>query len=541
MSGREGRRPLGRTGRVWAVRAGVVALVLGGVGVPSAYAIAGATPTGAVAAATVKLDVTVADHEARACSGALVNRRWVVTAKSCFQPAPGAPVVTGTPAWTTKATVGRVDLTGTAGRVVAVDWLEPHPDRDVVLARLAEPVDGVATVGLASTAPAVGQELTVAGYGRTATSLVPDTAHAATYTVTAVAAGTIDIQATGAGSTICKGDAGGPALRATATGVELVAIHHTAYQGGCLGSATTRQGATETRVDVLRDWIGRTINASGIDLDGNGRADVFWASPNDGRWRVSADGTAPWSVINGAGVLPASWYRFGDLNGDGKDDVFLAHPDGRWLVSYSGTSGWVQTGKDPNAAGNVKLGDLNGDGKDDIFWAWAADGNWRVTYDGGATNWSIINNGGAIGTERFQLGDVNGDGKDDVFLPNSDGRFLVSYSGTSAWTSLGSDTNPQGNVKLGDMNGDGKDDIFWAWPVDGNWRVLYQGESNWKIINNGGALGTERFQLADLDGDGKDDVFLANSDGRWLVSYGGTTGWHTLNGDGESAGQVVVR
>ncbi|MFC8193724.1 FG-GAP-like repeat-containing protein [Cellulomonas sp. NPDC057328] len=489
----------------------------------------------------MKLDVKVADREARACSAALVNRRWVVTAKSCFQGTPGATVARGTPAWATTATVGRVDLTRTDGRVVGVDWLEPHPDRDVVLARLSEPVDGVAPVKVAETPPTPGEELTVTGYGRTASTLVPDTAHAATYTVTSVVAGTIDIEPVGSAGAICKGDAGGPSLRATANGIELAALHHTAYQGGCLGSSDARQGATETRLDDIRDWIGRTLNASGIDLDGNGRADVFWASPTDGRWRVSADGTAPWAELGGPGVLPASWYRFGDMNGDGRDDVVLAPPDGRWLVSYSGTSPWVQMGRDANAAGNVKLGDLNGDGKDDIFWAWAADGNWRVTYDGGATDWKIINNGGALGTERFQLGDLDGDGKDDVFLANSDGRFLVSYGGTTGWTQVGRDTNPGGNVKLGDLNGDGKDDIFWAWPVDGNWRVLYDGATDWKIINNGGALGTERFQLADMDGDGKDDVFLANSDGRWLVSYGGTTGWHLLNQDAASAGQVIVR
>ena len=51
------------------------------------------------------------------------------------------------------------------------------------------------------------------GYGRTSRDLVPDTAHAARYTVAGVAAGTIEIQADESGATICKGDAGGPALR----------------------------------------------------------------------------------------------------------------------------------------------------------------------------------------------------------------------------------------------------------------------------------------------------------------------------------------
>ncbi|MBD7917824.1 VCBS repeat-containing protein [Cellulomonas sp. Sa3CUA2] len=313
----------------------------------------------------------------------------------------------------------------------------------------------------------------------------------------------------------------------------IVSIERLRTSCGHTESIPTPSGTTPAALPAAK-------NASGIDLDGNGKADAFWNSPNDGRWRVSFDGKTSWTAINGAGVLPSSWYRFGDVDGDGRDDVMLAPPDGRWLVSYGGTTAWSSIGQDPNAAGNVKLGDLNGDGKDDVFWAWAHDGNWRVQY-AGTSGWTIINNGGGFGTESYQLADVNGDGKDDVFLAHPDGRWLVSYGGTSPWASLGQDTNAAGNVKLGDLNGDGKADVFWAWAHDGNWRVQYTGTSGWNIINNGGTLGTERFQLADMNGDGKDDVFLSNSDGRWLVSYGGTTGWDRINSANEAPGQVLVR
>jgi len=188
----------------------------------------------------------------------LLSASWVISAASCFAEVEGAGLSAGAPKWVTTATVGRVDLTGTAGTVVAVDRIVPHPERDVVLVHLASPVTGVAPVQLATTPPEAGDELTVIGFGRTAQQLVPDTAHAAMYTVGAVAAGTLDIAPAQDGAAICKGDAGGPALRTTSTGVELVAIHHTAYQGGCLGATSTRQGATETRVDGLGDWVDRS-------------------------------------------------------------------------------------------------------------------------------------------------------------------------------------------------------------------------------------------------------------------------------------------
>ena len=276
----------GRTGLMgvrqgWAFRIGATAAVLAGVGVPAAYAVNGAAPSGAVAAATVKVDV----GGKGACSGALISPWWVITAKSCFEETTGTAVVKGAPKVTTTATIGRVDLTGSTGKVVGVSLVVPHADRDVVLARLASPVTDVAPVKVASTAPVVGNTLTVTGYGRTTTSLVPDTAHSAAYAVTSVAAGTLDIQASAAGATICKGDAGGPALRTTSTGVELVAIHHSAYQGGCLGATNTLQGATETRLDNLRDWITQTTQVAPIKYVYTANGGQVWEAASNNGWK----------------------------------------------------------------------------------------------------------------------------------------------------------------------------------------------------------------------------------------------------------------
>jgi hypothetical protein len=431
------------------VRTAVVALALGAVGVPSAFAVAGAVPTGVAATATVKLDVALRGPEPRACSGALLSRWWVVTAKSCFQTVPGAAVAAGAPARATTATVGRVDLTGTAGRVVAVDRLQPHPDRDLVLARLSSPVDGVAPVRLAATPPVVGQELTVTGFGRTATSLVPDTSHAATYTVTAVGGSTIDIQASGAGATICKGDAGGPALRATAGGVELVAIHHTAYQGGCVGSAGTLQGATETRVDDLRAWISRYApsTSSGTETVGVREATVWHLNDQN-------DGSAPERKF-GYGNL-GDTVVVGDWNGDGIDTIGVWR-SGVWYLNDQNDGSapeHVFPYGDPHHVPVV--GDWNGDGVDTVG---VRDGSvWHLNdqNDSSAPERKFVYGEAA---HRPVVGDWNGDGVDTVGVRDGSVWHLNDQNDGSAPEDKFVYGDAYHVPVVGDWNGDGVDTV----------------------------------------------------------------------------------
>lgn len=300
----------------------LVAFVGGGV-VPAAHAVVGPVPAGAVAAATVKID-TAGDPDAapgqlreRSCSGALVSPRWLITAASCFADSGGAPVAAGLPTWATTATVGRTDLGGSTGHVVTVDLVVPHPERDVVLVRLASAVADLAPVVLASTPPMTGDTLTVAGYGRTATELVPDTAHSASFRVSAVGAATFDIQADD-DATLCKGDAGGPTLRTTSGGgVELVGVHHTSYQGGCLGATSTRRDATETRVDDLRGWIGTYTDTT--SACGPVRAATPASAFGDGQLIRTPDGTI--SVVAGGAKHPLSYAQWSAMGLRGYTDV----------------------------------------------------------------------------------------------------------------------------------------------------------------------------------------------------------------------------
>ncbi|RGD56657.1 hypothetical protein DR950_01575 [Kitasatospora xanthocidica] len=204
---------------------------------------------------TAKLDI---GNGQRACSGALIDPYWIVTAASCFADNPAQPttVPAGPPTLKTTATVGRTDPT-TTGQVRDIAELVPRTDRDLVMARLATPVTDITPLAVATTAPAPGETLRVAGYGRTKADWVPDKLHTAAFGVNGVTATGIAITGTApAGAALCKGDTGGPALRGTGSTAQLVAVGSTSWQKGCLGSAeTTRSGAVGTRTDDLGDWI----------------------------------------------------------------------------------------------------------------------------------------------------------------------------------------------------------------------------------------------------------------------------------------------
>lgn len=224
-----------------------------------AQAVSGAPAKNGDHAFTARLDI---GNGKRACSAALVDREWLLSAASCFADNPDASpeVPAGAPALKTTATIGRTDLTTTTGQVRNVVQLVPHPDQDLVLARLASPVTGITPVALSATAPAAGEELRVAGYGRTKDEWAPLRLHTGTFSVDSASATQIAITGKD-GAAVCKGDTGGPAFREAGGSVQLVGVNSRSWQGGCFGAdkAETRTGAIGTRIDTLRTWINANV------------------------------------------------------------------------------------------------------------------------------------------------------------------------------------------------------------------------------------------------------------------------------------------
>lgn len=176
----------------------------------------------------------------------------------------------------------------------------------------------------------------------------------------------------------------------------------------------------------------------------------------------------------------------------------------------------------------LDVADVDGDGKGDVFAYEPSNGAWLVSY-AGISAWTVVNHG-TLDRNRTWLADMNGDRKADVFTQFPDGRWMVSHSAKESWVQYnGSLALDPARTRLGDLNGDLKADVL-AFSADGVWRVSYGGNTAWQVVNNGAFNPPERTWLADMNGDGRDDVFAQLPDGRWMVSHSASSAWTQLNG-----------
>ncbi|MFE0737469.1 trypsin-like serine protease [Streptomyces sp. NPDC058855] len=285
--------------------------------------------------------LTVGDSK-RMCTSVLVDPNWVLTAKSCLadNPAESNTVTAGAPKEKTTVTVGRTDLATSGGHTTDITQLVPHPDRDLVMARLAQPATTVTPVALSATAPTAGEELTVAGFGRTGTEWAPSKVHTAVFTAGSPADTGLPLTAkTPADATVCKGDAGAPALRTENGKPALVALGSRSSQAGCLGTpATDNLGAWDTRTDNARDWIQQTralVTGWKTEAVVQGGTKLFQGIRlADGTWTDFADVEAKAGPIGGVRASTVAGIN-GDthivaLGGDGKLRHTLRRADGTW-------------------------------------------------------------------------------------------------------------------------------------------------------------------------------------------------------------------
>ncbi|MBD0744929.1 trypsin-like serine protease [Streptomyces sp. CBMA152] len=243
----------------------------------------------------------------------------------------------GKPEVKTTVTVGRADLTQATGSVQEAVELVPRPDRDVVMVKLAQRVpESVAKpVKVAIKAPAEGEQLQVAGFGRPKTEWVPSKLHTSLFTVASTDPASVALHGS-ENAVICQGDVGAPAVRGTGDSAELVALNIRSWQGGCLGTdeSEKRTSALDARLGNLAAWVSTVAFR-----DAAAAPAVTVAGDDNGDAVGSGSYSAPKKLTDGWNFTQTTT---GDFTGDGKTDLTARTASGDlrlWVGNGNGTFG----------------------------------------------------------------------------------------------------------------------------------------------------------------------------------------------------------
>ncbi|MFJ9347201.1 FG-GAP-like repeat-containing protein [Streptomyces sp. NPDC101237] len=496
--------------------AGVLAagLATGLLGASPARSVAGDQVADDADQFTVKLHIAFGKENERACSGTLVDAQWVLTSASCFaaDPQHATKLTAGKPPYPTVVTAGG-DRPAKAPEKQQVLQLIPHPDRDLVMARIDDPsienpLDGpfpdIAAAQLGSAAPAQGDRLRAVGYGRTRSEWAPGKAHAGEFGVDSVAATTLALSPT-SGASLCPGDAGGPVLDA---GGDLTAVVTASWDGGCFNSAETRTGAVATRVDDIADWVQRVRMTtrqkavrdamSTADFNGDGRTDVVAQLADDSIqvFYTRPDGTLQFgTVLRALGRPGIQEILAGDFDDVPGPEVISVHDNGDLFMGQRGlipALWWTRTKLWTDAAWKELLPAAvlhsSVKARDTLLFQWP-DGS-LYSYKRDAAG-KLVNQKKAMWPdktwkkEHIATGDFTGDGRDDIAAVASDGSlslYPAKADGTfdkarSMWS--GKDWTSFRPLLSGDFNGDGKADIAY---------MEVNGQLSWFAGNGKGGL-----------------------------------------------------
>ncbi len=275
------------------------------------------------------------------------------------------------------------------------------------------------------------------------------------------------------------------------------------------------------------------------DLDGDGDPDVLSTSmySNEIAWYENTDGYGSFSdpkVIEEDGANPMSVFAT-DLDGDGDADVlFASNADGEiaWYENTDEQGGFSSKNVISNnvdGARAIYAADLDSDGDKDVLSASSSFGGvnkiaWYRNTAGGFASQNVISKN-IKGAKSVFAVDVDGDGDQDVLSASQNDGKIAWYENTSGYGTFSDQkeisTTAAGahSVYTADLDGDGDQDVLaafdklaWYENVDAQGTFSAQ-----KVISSSGQFGA--VFAADLDADGDPDVLSSSRKGDRIAWY----------------------
>ena len=221
-----------------------------------------------------------------------------------------------------------------------------------------------------------------------------------------------------------------------------------------------------------------------------------------------------------SGLCSADHLRLPDLTGSGTADyVCIDDKTGRidaWFNNYTMTGDWKWSGPHRISNGvpggnhnSILFGDINGDGRDDLLVRGAGGSlhcwlNLGKSHTEGIELHEVGQIASGTGTINITIADINGDGRDDILIWRPEGGLSGFLNvrglkeGFPIWehqTSIKGDIGVfWKDIRIGDLNGDGKADYV----------VINDDNGAVRVFQNDGHADTSRAgdstRMADLDG-----------------------------------------